>query len=296
MRRLCAALVAAPLLFAATPAAARPASRATVHELARRAAAGDAGALARLRSVTSVDGVPMALGRALGGSSAISGAGDLLRRLTRLAAETGGPAPTGGGASSDPAGDAQRILAGSRYRETSLPRPLHGFLHVLGEHVVRPVVEALDRLVPGSSSVVWALLGLLVVAGAVALSGLLLRQRGARSPGSPGESPASSGPTPEALELAADAAQRRGELERALRLRLQAGLLRLDRQGAIELRDSTTTGQVSDTLGSAAFAELARRHGEVVYGGRPADDEDLEATRSALTGAGRRSSGRGSRR
>jgi hypothetical protein len=85
---------------------------------------------------------------------------------------------------------------------------------------------------------------------------------------------------PAELERRADAAERAGDTEAALRLRFEAGLVRLDRAGAIVLRDSTTSGAVLRTLGPSSFDELASRHDDVVYGGRPAGSDDLESARA----------------
>ena len=75
---------------------------------------------------------------------------------------------------------------------------------------------------------------------------------------------------PDALERAADEAERDGDLARALRLRFRAGLLRLGDRGAIHYRPSVTTGEVRRTLGSATFDDLAGTFEAVTYGGRTA--------------------------
>ncbi len=85
--------------------------------------------------------------------------------------------------------------------------------------------------------------------------------------------------SPAALERDAIEAERRGEHELALRLRFRAGLLRLDERGAIELRPSLPTGEVSRKLHSDDFDRLAADFDSVVYGGRPAEAEDVEAAR-----------------
>ena len=55
---------------------------------------------------------------------------------------------------------------------------------------------------------------------------------------------------PDELERAADDAERDGDLDRALRLRFRAGLLRLGDRGAIRYRPSVTTSEVRRALGS----------------------------------------------
>ena len=56
---------------------------------------------------------------------------------------------------------------------------------------------------------------------------------------------------PQALERAAEAAERDGEWERAVRLRFRAGLLRLDRRKVLVYRPSLTTGEVARALEGA---------------------------------------------
>jgi hypothetical protein len=91
---------------------------------------------------------------------------------------------------------------------------------------------------------------------------------------------AASRENPSALEREADAAERAGDLERALRLRFRAGLLRLDERGAIRYRPSLTTGELRQLLGSATFDDLAARFEQVVYGREPAEPADVEAARN----------------
>ncbi len=85
---------------------------------------------------------------------------------------------------------------------------------------------------------------------------------------------------PAELERLADEAERRGDLEIALRLRFRAGLLRLGRARALPLRPSLRTREARRALGSARFDRLARDFDEVVYGGRPPSEVDVEAARS----------------
>jgi hypothetical protein len=84
---------------------------------------------------------------------------------------------------------------------------------------------------------------------------------------------------PDALEREADEAERAGDLQRAVRLRFRAGLLRLGDRGAIRYRPSVTTGEVRRTLRSSRFDGLAGTFEEVTYGGREADPPDVDAAR-----------------
>ncbi len=106
----------------------------------------------------------------------------------------------------------------------------------------------------------------------------VLRRRGARA-----EAAAARRPTgavdPVALEREADAAEARGDLDRALRLRFRAGLARLALGRRIARETSLTSAELSRRLGSPRFDELARTFDEVVYGRRPASPAEVEAAR-----------------
>jgi hypothetical protein len=83
----------------------------------------------------------------------------------------------------------------------------------------------------------------------------------------------------DALERAADAAERDGDLDRAVRLRFRAGLLRLGDRGVITYRPSVTTSEVRTALDSARFDDLAGTFEAVTYGGRPAGTPDVDTAR-----------------
>ena len=92
---------------------------------------------------------------------------------------------------------------------------------------------------------------------------------------------------------AADAAERAGRLDAAVRLRFRAGLLRLGDRGAIRYRPSVTTNEVRRVLGSETFDELARTFDAIAYGGRDAEPPDVDAARRewprVVAGAAKRS-------
>lgn len=200
---------------------------------------------------------------------------------------------------------AREILSESPFRREPPPRPLRGVLEWFGDlflgigrwfrdgpigdvvaavgralgSVLEPVGRALAPL-PGPT---WLLPG----AALIALAVLLLARTTSRA-GSPwfgAGSRRSSSPAapddPAALERAAVEAERRGDLDEALRLRFRAGLLRLDERGAITFRPSLTTGEVRRLLGSDTFDELATTFEEVTYGGRPAGPPDVATAREA---------------
>lgn len=178
--------------------------------------------------------------------------------------------------------EARRILAERKYRGSHVPRPLHGFLEWLGRrlHFLSRFFDWLAQFVPGGGSVLWAILGVLVVAFAVFVATRLARRRSLRDPGArawvDGERPED----PRTLERLADEAERRGDLEIALRLRFRAGLLRLGRAQVLELRPSITTIEVRHALRSRRFDGLARSFDEVVYGRRSPRAQDVVDART----------------
>ena len=177
--------------------------------------------------------------------------------------------------------EARRILAERRFHGTSLPRPFHGILDWLSRHL-HFVASGWDWLkaAVGGADVLWAILGALVVGIAVfAASRLASRRAGfealAAERGSRGrvEDPA-------ALERLADEAERRGDLEIAVRLRFRAGLLRLTHARALPGRPSLRTGEARAALHSVRFDALARDFDEIVYGRRAPSADDVAAARN----------------
>jgi hypothetical protein len=163
-----------------------------------------------------------------------------------------------------------------------VPRPLHGFLEWIRDRfafVGRPFEWLADRI-PGGTLTMWILLG-----GAVIVVALLVARRTAQRRAGRGLVLARDRRRPRAidpreLEQQADEAERRGELEAAVRLRFRAGLLRLGRKEVIPLRESLTSGQVRRLVRLQEFDRLARDHDEIAYGARTARSEDAEAART----------------
>ena len=190
-------------------------------------------------------------------------------------------------------GTARDILDDRRFRREPAPRPLRGPLQWLGrrlETVGDWIARAL-RPVPG-----WFWLGLAIAVVAAVVARIIVVSRRRRVTGdrhgrlSPDLDAGAE--DPDALDRDADDAERRGDLERAVRLRFRAGLLRLGDRGAIAYRPSVTTGEVRRALGSDAFDELAQTFEGVAYGGRAAQPPDVDAARRewprVLDDAGRR--------
>jgi len=175
--------------------------------------------------------------------------------------------------------DAQRILSDRKYRSGPTPRPLRGPLRWLGDRL-ESLFRPLGRLLNGIPWQVWLLAPIIVVAFIVWVvvrghRGRALRAASGRSARSTPEEKED----PNALERAADEAERDGDLARAVRLRFRAGLLRLGDRGAITYRPSVTTREVRHALASSRFDDLAGTFEAVTYGGRAADRPDVDSAR-----------------
>ena len=265
-------VVSAAVLAAAPPAAASTATPAQVAALAARART-DPRALAALRVVDRVGGRPVDLRVALAVNGPL-----LQARLRALAASA--RARPGGAPLADAQASARAILSERRFHGSAVPRPLHRPLHWLGGELHRAYDWATSRI-PGGARVFWILVAGAVVAVAVLAAASLGRRRGGRlvEPGSPSRRRAAE--DPRQLEREADEAERRGDYERALRLRFRGGLLRLAGSEAIPPRASLTNGEIARRLGSPSFGRLALDFDEVVYGPRAAAGEDVARARDA---------------
>jgi hypothetical protein len=178
---------------------------------------------------------------------------------------------------------AQSILTERRFRSGPIPRPLHGLLSDVGRALESPLealnelVEKLGTITPGGTIVVWAVLAVILLG----LSALLathgarrsLRDRDTSAGTATGARPLSAA----ALERSALAAEREGHHAEAVRLRFRAGLMQLAEKQLVA--PSMLNVEVSRALGSRRFDELARRFDEIVYGGRPALEDDVRISR-----------------
>ncbi len=183
---------------------------------------------------------------------------------------------------STPRAEARQILAERKYHGSKLPRPLHGVIEWLGRRLqfLGRFFNWLGRHVPGGNNVLWAILAALVVAIAVSVAMRLARRRALRERGLGSWADGDRPEDPGTLERLADEAERRGDLEIALRLRFRAGLLRLGRARVLELRPSITTIEVRRALRSRRFDGLARSFDEVVYGRRSPRTQDVVDART----------------
>ena len=133
-----------------------------------------------------------------------------------------------------------------------------------------PDLGWLDDLLPGGRSVVWIVLGAVLVGARVVRRAAVPHDAASAPPPRRQQALAAArDEDPRALDRRADAAEAAGDLEAALRLRFRAGLLRLDARGAIEFRPSISTVEVRRTLHDDDFDALAATFDDVVYGGRP---------------------------
>jgi hypothetical protein len=242
------------------------------------AAREDAAARTRLAGVDAVDGRPVDLGAILAGARP-----DEIAARVELALAS---AQAGGGQDAAGTGDRARerardVLRDRRYTGTDVPRPFAGVLRWLSRRLA-PVGRAISDLVariPGPDGVGWLVLAVLVVVVAAILARVTIRHR-IGGVGGAGRDPRAARPDdPAALERAAEAAERAGDWEAAVRLRFRAGLLRLDARHVIAYRASLTTGEVARALRSQDFDRLGRDFDAIAYGGRPAAAADAEHAR-----------------
>ena len=273
-RRLAATLLAALVLAAPSAAAAQEAvSGAELTALAERAA-DDGSARAQLLAVERVDGRPVAVREAMEGAREA----ELEQRARLIAA---GVTAAGGAAdTAEPRREARRVLGQRRFHGADFPRPFAGPLGWLGDRI-QPAIDWIDDRgvnVPGGPLVLWMILATGVLLAAFTITGTTIRRRAlAIERERRAALPASD--DPRALEREAERAERDGEWELAVRLRMRAGLLRLDRRKVIVYRPSLTTGEVARAVPSPAFREVGERFDAIAYGGRPAEQDDAEHAR-----------------
>jgi hypothetical protein len=266
--RSAAAAAAALALVAAPAATASSATPAEVASLAARAGS-DPQALAALRQIDRVGGRRVDLASALAASGP-----ELAARLRVLAASSAASE----GTRTDAHSSARSILSERRFRGSSVPRPLHRPLEWLGREL-RRIFDAISSPLPGGGNLFWTIVAALVVAVAAYVAARLGKRRAGRIVELGQRGTQGDADDPRRLEHEAARAERDGEFELALRLRFQAGLLRLGQRRALPTRASLTNGEIGRRLRSDSFRGLARDFDEVVYGHRPAAAEDLDRAR-----------------
>ena len=189
---------------------------------------------------------------------------------------------------------AAAILRESRFHSPSVPRPLHGVLHDIGDgiaavgHAVTHAVDRVGGAFPGGTVAVWIVLGLVFVAAIVLGTRRYSRRALLRESGRAGRR---AGALERAADLEREAtrAEHDGRFEEAVRLRFRAGLARLAEDGAIRTARTTPNGELARTLRSPDFDALARRFDEIAYGAAPAASEDADEARRRWTAVVERS-------
>lgn len=183
----------------------------------------------------------------------------------------------------DPAAarDAARDILGRRqFRRSHTPRPLRKPLTWLGDRL-SGIAHWFGDVLAHVPFLLLLLIAIAAIGLAVAfiLSKVRANRGAAESRRRRGGVDAAEVEDPAALERAAEAAEREGRLDIAVRLRFRAGLLRLGDRGAIRYRPSVTTNEVRRVLGSDTFDELARTFDGIAYGGRDAEPPDVDTAR-----------------
>jgi hypothetical protein len=182
---------------------------------------------------------------------------------------------------------AHTILRERRFHGRRTPGPFSGIFRWLGDKlhpVLGPLGHGLGRV--GSwIAELWShaatrilLLGLVLVFASL-LSVFAVKRRGAVGVvrGLHGEAAMSD--DPRELERVADDAERAGDYALALRLRFQAGVMRLQMNGRIRRGRTTTTRAIGRQLRLREFDDLGRTFDAVAYGGASASADDARTAR-----------------
>jgi Domain of unknown function (DUF4129) len=173
--------------------------------------------------------------------------------------------------------DVREILGDRRFRSDPAPRPFRGPLQWLGDRL-SPIGRWLGDVLGAIPWFIWLAIAAAVLGWFIAWI-VRRAQRPAHRRALEGDADRVEQEDPAALERDADAAERAGDFERAVRLRFRAGLLRLGIRGAIPYRPSVTTTEVRTRLDSETFDQLAHTFEHVAYGREPAHPPDVADAR-----------------
>ena len=151
----------------------------------------------------------------------------------------------------------------------------------LDRNIGRPIGRAFNAV----AHILFSTAGLVVIAivvlcGAVIAARQQMDGRVRRTKAGERGVPAEVVHDPDQLDADAAAAQARGAFGLAVTLRFRAGLLRLDRAGAITLTPDTTSGRVGRQLRNDRYDRLAIRFDAVVYGDDTAGPDDADEARA----------------
>jgi hypothetical protein len=277
----------ASVVLAGAPAAAQDGSitRSEAARLAGEAATDDA-ALRELRDVRTIDGRPVDL------RPVVDGVGDgpgRARALRGLARDLGGGAGAPAADRAEARRAAREVLDREKFREKELPKPFRGPLRWLTDRlrpvgrflqrIYEPILDAAD-VVPGGRFILFGLL-----LGLAGVGSVLVARRAGRAAitGQRGTWGGLVDPTldPEELDRRAAEAEAGGRWSEAVRLRYEAGLVRLVRADRLVLRPDTTAGDAARQVDLPPMHAATRTFEAVVYGGRRATADDAAESRSA---------------
>ena len=176
--------------------------------------------------------------------------------------------------------EAERILAQRRYRAQPTGSERFGqWLEQLWYGFLEFLTDVAD-VIGGPLVLGLLLFGLVVVAAVLITRNLGHRRAREIELRIMREQLLARGADPTELEREAERAASEADFATALRLKFQAGLLRLDERGRIRYWPGLTSAEVADLLASPEFEALARRFDEVVYGHRTATAVDFEQARN----------------
>jgi hypothetical protein len=149
-------------------------------------------------------------------------------------------------------------------------------LRWIGHRIFHPIGSGASDILGG-----WApFVGIAAAIAIGALLALLLVRRRSRIAAQHSEPRSVTADThPDDLEAEADDLAAKGAFAAAVRLRFEAGLLRLERAGLIAGQRTSTDAELAARIGSPTFDGLALRHEEVAYAGQAADHHDVHQAR-----------------
>lgn len=183
---------------------------------------------------------------------------------------------------------ARDILSEDRFRVRHTPGPFRGVLRWLADvlapigRLLAPVGRFFGRF--GwlwENTVARVMLVVVVVAVVAALSQVVIRRRRVAAVVRGGGRRDAKAEDPSRLERAAEEAEARGDYAAGVRLRFQAGVIRLQDAGRVRRGRTTATRAIGRQLRSDVFDDLGATFDEVAYGGRAATPDDAATARDA---------------
>ncbi|MEO6988936.1 MAG: hypothetical protein ABI239_09865, partial [Aquihabitans sp.] len=228
-----------------------------------REAASDPAALEDLRTVDQIDGRPVDL-------TAVTDATveDRRVRLTELADQLDGATDSGAAVSSsdDARRSAEQVLDAKKYHGNRLPQPFRGPLRWMADRL-SGIGDFFAPIFDSGWVQLLLFFGVLVGAGFGAVRLISRRSRAAVRRSRGGGPLVDQTLDPAELDRQADKAADAGDHQAAVRLRYEAGLLRLARSGRLDLRIATTARGAAHQVDQPAMDRLTDDFERVVYGG-----------------------------